>query len=174
MKPYLKSIQEQLDQIKEAKYAKRSDLTLARDEKLATWRNSEQNKNRFREVGCYHQKITQEQIREIRDKFYKQNVTVVDLLGQYDIKGANLRKLLQNTSHQISNWDYPDYEKQKQYNIDLKNQVRQKIEYIKEGYGVTNFCEKFNCTFIVYYNLVKKYNLQTPPKAGRKRPKNFV
>lgn len=174
MKAHLKSIQEQLDLIKESKFSKRSDYQLAHNEKLASWRNSEKNKNQFKKQGLVFSKVTLEQVQEIRDKFYKQNVRFSDLCKIYDLKHSSMEELLQNQSYKIETWNYPDYEKQRQYNVDMKKGVFEKIEFIKQGCGLRNFCEKFDCSSSVYYKLVKKYKIQTPGRWGNKRPKNFV
>lgn len=174
MKPHLKLIQEHLNQIKESKYSKKSDAQLAHNEKLASWRNSDKNKNQFKKQGLIFSKVTLEQVQEIRDKFYNQYVLVSVLCEMYDLKHSSMEYLLKNESHKIPNWNYPDYEKQRQYNFDLKRGVFEKIEYINQGCGVVNFCQRFNCSSAVYYKLVKKYKLQTPGRCGRNRPQNFV
>ena len=155
-----------------SKLAKRTDAQLLHSEKLNKWRTSEKNKKQFKKAGVLQSKFTYEIAKEIRDKFYFENEMLGVLAKEYKISLTNMRELLKNESYKVDQWDYPDYEKQKEINEYIKNRIDEKIQFIKNGYGPLNFCEKFQCANIVYYRLVKKYKIQTPNmRNGPKRKK---
>ena len=82
-----------------------------------------------------------------------------------------MRELLKNDSYKIDDWNYPDFEKQKKKNKNIKDRVDEKIQFIKDGYGLENFMSYFDCSNVVYYSLVKKHKLTTPKRTGSRRAK---
>ncbi len=155
----------------QSKAAKASDAQLVHFEKLSKWRGSDENKKQFSSRGVHCAKFNFEEVKEIRDKFYYENVYGSELAKQYNVSETNLRQLLKNESYKVDEWNYPDYEQQKKTNAYVNQRIGEKIQYIKDGYGVTNFCEYFQTEPQAYYSLVKKYKLTTPKRIGSKRPK---
>lgn len=171
MDKLIQTIQDEINNLMKSKSAKASDAQLLHFEKLSKWRRSDENKKQFSERGLHGSKFTFEQAEEIRNKFYYQNVYANRLAKEYNVSETNLRQLLKNQSYKVDDWDYPDYEEQKEKNFYVNERIAEKIQFIKDGYGVTNFCEYFQCEVTTYYGLVKKYKLTTPKRTGSVRAK---
>jgi hypothetical protein len=172
MDKLIQTIQEEINQLMQSKIAKKTDGQLFTQEKLSLWRNSDENKKQFGELGKRLAKITYDIAKEIRDKFYYQNEIMSDLSKQYNIAPVNIKGILKNENYKIDDWNYPNFLEQKEKNKIIKNRIEEKIQFIKDGYGLTNFIEHFNVSPIVYYKLVKEYKLELPDRTGRKRAKN--
>jgi hypothetical protein len=150
---------------------KASDAQLAIYEKLAVWRNSEDNKKKNTETSMKTTALfTMEEVKQIRDEFYYGEPTTIESLNQKwgsRVAHRNFSFLLSNASYKVDQWTYPDLE-------DRKNQWRvirdQKyIEDILTGMGPTNFSEKWGCTYGVYHRLAKKIGYKTK-RNGNRRP----
>jgi len=177
MDKLIQTIQEQINLMMNSKSAKLTDKQLsqyATMDHLKKWIHSEQNKNQFKQNGIKNSKFTFEGAKQIRDRFYYQNEMMSDLAREFKISGRNMQQLLTNESYKIDDWDYPDFEQQKGKNKYIKDRIDEKIQFIKDGCGVENFKEKFQCTQTTYYDLLKKYNLQSAGRHGRKRAKILV
>jgi len=171
MNKLIQTIQDEINNLMMSKAAKASDAQLVHFEKLSKWRGSDENKKQFSNRGIVCSKFTVEEAKEIRDKFYYQNLYISQLSKEYKISETNLRQLLKNESYKVDGWNYPDYEEQKKKNAYVNERIEEKIQFIKDGYGVTNFSEYFQADPQAYYSLVKKYKLTTPKRTGSQRAK---
>jgi hypothetical protein len=177
MDKLIQTIQEQIDLVMNSKCAKKSDKQLsqyATMDHLNKWRTSEQNKNQVKQNGLKNSKYTHEGAKQIRDRFYYQNEMMIDLAREFKISSRQMQQLLANESYKIDDWDYPDFEEQKKKNKYIKDRIDEKIQFIKDGCGLQNFLEKFQCTPTMYYTLLEKYNLQSAGRHGNKRAKILV
>ena len=71
---------------------------------------------------------------------------------QYKCAFPTIREVLQNTRHKIPNWNYPDFEQQKQI---IDNNIEKIKLFDYENLGPESFKEKYSRTIL--YNTGKKY-----------------
>jgi hypothetical protein len=150
---------------------KASDAQLANYEKLAVWRNSEDNKKKNIETAMKTRALfTMDEVKQIRDEFYYGEPCTMDsLMKKWGSRTTlpNFRQLLKNQSYKVDEWTYPDFEQRKNQWRVVRDQKY--ADDVLKGIGPSNFSEKWNCDLTVYYRIAKKIGYKHK-RNGCRRP----
>jgi hypothetical protein len=172
MTPELRDLlQRELSDLKNRKViSKNTDNQLLHYEKLRVWGNSDDNKIKNRETYRKEARFTMDEVKEIRDRFYYgEPITITDLCEQWGNRVAhrNFSKMISGEKYKLDEWTYPDYEeRKKEYQKHWDNIY---TEDILSDIGSTNFQEKWNVGYMVYYKLCRKIGYKQK-RYGCNRP----
>lgn len=149
---------------------KSSDNQLVHYEKLASWRNSPENRVKNRDTALKSSPFTMEEVKQIRDEFYYGIPTTIgDLNKRWGSRVADggISRMLENKSYYIEDWTYPDFNERKKLYSEYRDQKY--AEDILKGIGSTNFMEKWGVSYVVYSRICKKIGYKSK-RHGRRRP----